>query len=113
MSYVVVIRSGSKVERRRTDTLEDALDTVERAGRALATGPRRKRVDLRVRTFEPGDQIAHRVELARTGLLSRVLGGIDVRGDGSQQAWTGWTRRRELAPDGNETVYEALRRALL
>jgi hypothetical protein len=112
LSYVVVIRSGSQVERRQADTVNEALEIVERAGRALAGAPRRKVVDLRYRTFEPSEQVAHRIELARAGWLKRGLGGIDVRGDGTLQAWTGWTRRRPIDPETNESVYEALRRAL-
>jgi hypothetical protein len=92
--------------------VEDALELVEQAGRALAAAPRRKVVDLKYRKFEPSEQVAHRIELARAGLLKRALGGVDVRGDGTLQAWVGWTRRRPIDPDGNETVYEALRRAL-
>ena len=107
-----MIRSGSQVERRQADTVNDALEIVERAGRALAAAPRRQVVDLRYRKFEPSEQVAHRIELARAGMLKRGLGGIDVRGDGTLQAWTGWTRRRPIDPDGNETVYQALRRAL-
>ena len=57
---------------------------------------------------EPGDQIAVRAELRGPG----VKAGVDVRGDGSVEAWTGRVRRREIAAQDGETPYEALRRAV-
>jgi hypothetical protein len=111
--YRVVVRSGPRVERRLAADLAGALALVERYGRGLAAQPRPRAVDLRYRRFEPGEQVAHRVELAGPGRLRpAVRAGIDVRGDGSVEAWTGRLRRAgvERAPD--ESPYDALRRAL-
>jgi hypothetical protein len=96
------------VKKLRAERLEEALDLVEREGRVLSAGPGRRTVALRVRTFTPQQQVAGRVELAGPG----VRAGIDVRGDGSVEAWTGRIRRRALVPADDETPYEALRRAV-
>ena len=108
MSWRVTVRNGPKVERLRAATLADALDLLEAETRVVATTTRRGTIDVRVRRFEPGDQVAARTELRGPGV--RV--GFDVRGDGDVQAWTGRVRRRLVEPEGGDTPYEALRRAL-
>lgn len=108
MSWQVVVRSGPRVEKQRADSLEAALELLETEARVAAMSARRPEVDVRLRRFAPGDQVAVRAELRGPGPRA----GFDVRGDGSVQAWTGRMRRRLVEPDGDETVYEALRRAL-
>jgi hypothetical protein len=104
----VTVRTGPQVERVAADTLEEALDAVELHARAAANTERRATVDTRVRRYEPGDQVAVRAELRGP----RVSAGLDVRGDGSVDAWTGRIRRRSVEPLDGETPYEALRRAV-
>ena len=104
----VTVRNGPKVEKLRAAALEEALDLVEREGRVLAAGPGRRTVDLRARTFTPQQQVAGRVELAGPG----VRAGIDVRGDGEAEAWTGRLRRRVIEQEDRENPYQALRRVI-
>ena len=108
MAHRVVIRSGPRVERLDAASLDAALDLIEERARALAGGSRRAPVELRFRTFEPVQQVAHRLELRG----ARVRAGIDVRGDGSVEAWTGRLRRQVLAQAPGEDAYAALRRTL-
>jgi hypothetical protein len=102
----VTVRAGPRVEKLRAAGLEEALDLVEREARVLSAGPGRKPVGLRSRTFTPQQQVAGRVELAGPG----VRAGIDVRGDGAAEAWTGRVRRRVVEQEERETPYDALRR---
>jgi hypothetical protein len=104
----VTVRDGPRVEKLRAAGLEEALDLVEREGRVLSAGPGRTAVELRMRTFTPQQQVAARVELAGP----RVRAGIDVRGDGAAEAWTGRVRRRVVEQEERETPYDALRRVV-
>ena len=108
MSYRVVVRHGPKVDKHQAGTLAAALDVLEFEARAVAGGPRRKPIDARVRTYEPAQQVAARAELRGAG----VRAGVDVRGDGSTEAWTGRIRRRLVERRDGEDAFAALRRVL-
>lgn len=102
----VVVRDGPRVERERFDELPAALAFAERRGRELQERAGRRRTKLPLgRSFDPIAQVAGRIEIAG-------LGGIDVRGDGSAEAWTGRLRRRLVEQRDGESPYDALRRAL-
>lgn len=106
MSWRVKYRREGRVERLRADSLDEALALVEARAR---TAPRRDTVDLRVRRFDPVQQVAARAEI--TG-PERVRAGLDVRGDGSAEAWTGRVRRTLIEQEPGEDAYAALRRVL-
>ncbi len=104
----ITVRNGPKVEKLKAEGLEEALDLLEREARVLSAGPGRRTVSLRMREFPPQQQVAGRVELAGPG----VRAGVDVRGDGAAEAWTGRLRRRVVEQEGRESPYDALRRVL-
>jgi hypothetical protein len=108
-AWRVTVRTGPRVERVQAATLEAALDALETEARAAATTTRRGTIDTRVRRYEPGDQVTTRAELVGPG---RVRAGLDVRGDGAVEAWTGRVRRTLVEPRDGETAYDALRRVL-
>lgn len=92
------------MERERFASLEEALDAIESRGRELQRSTRAKPVDTKVLgRWEPAQQVAARLELAR-------VGGVDIRGDGSAVAFTGRLRRRPVSERDVESPYDALRR---
>ena len=108
MSFRVTVRDGPQVRKLQAEGLDAALDLLEREARALEAAADRAPVRLRTRTFEPRQQVAGRVELSGAGLRA----GIDVRGDGASEAWTGRIRRSLVEQRKRETPYAALRRVL-
>jgi hypothetical protein len=109
----LTIRSGPRVARSRFSTLEEALDALQARGRELAgTAPGRV-VDAKIRRFEPVQQVVARLELAGPQRLSpSVQAGLDVRGDGSTEAFLGRIRRQVVESRRGEDSYAALGRAV-
>lgn len=112
-SYRLLVREGAHVRRGRFRSLGAALDALDARVRQLADGPRREPIDLHVRRFEPIAQVVARAELSGPQrLLPRVRAGVDVRGDGSAEAWTGRASRQVVVQQDGESAVEALRRVL-
>ena len=108
--YTVTVRSGPRVDKERFQSIEQALAHLEQRGRELQRTSTSDAVDVpAMRRFEPVQQVAARIELSGPKGLSA---GIDVRGDGSTEGWTGRLRRRLLEQKRGEDVYEALKRAV-
>ncbi len=108
--YRITVRAEGKVARERADDLEGALATLERRGRELQSGaPERPRGGRLIRRFEPVQQVAGRIELSGP---AKLRAGIDVRGDGSAEAFTGRVRRTLVRQRDGESPYDALRREL-
>ena len=110
VSYTVTIRRSGKVTRERYNDLAEALVAIERdvseLGRTTAARPRGGTF---IRRFEPVHQVVARVELAGP---ARLRAGVDVRGDGSSEAFIGRLRRRLIDQKRRESAVEALRREL-
>ena len=108
-SYRLIVRARSRVERHRFGDLDTALAELESRGRELE-----RNADLQeeggklMRRFEPVQQVFGRLELRGRGLS----GGVDVRGDGSSEAFTGRMKRTLVVQRRGESPYDALRRAL-
>jgi hypothetical protein len=99
---------GPRLDRQSFTTAGEAFAALEETCRAIANTSRREAVSL-IRTYEPVGQVQARAELRGPG---RAAGGVDVRGDGSVEAFTGRWRRRLVEPEKGESAYAALRRAL-
>jgi len=107
--WKLTIRHGSQVEHERLDSLDEAVDELRRRMERLAGQSHRKTVNVLSRTFDPVAQVAARGEVAGPG---GARAGIDLRGDGSTEAFVGRWRRSVVTPAGDETAYDALRREL-
>jgi hypothetical protein len=113
VTYRVVVRAGPRVDRVSSDTLGGGIDLLERRCGELSGGPARQPVRLFRRTIEPVAQVTARAEVSGPQRWRpSVRGGIDVRGDGSAEAWTGRAPRVLVAQQECESPYDALRRAL-
>jgi hypothetical protein len=112
--WKLTVRAGPRVERSRFEHLDDALNAAEQRAREIARTTPRDSVDIRFRRFEPIQQVAARIELAGPErLIPKVRAGVDVRGDGSTEAYLGHVRREVVKQRKGETAYRALRRALV
>ncbi len=107
-AYRVTVRRRGATERLRFATLPDALVALEARLDALGPGERRVHEHAFARDLAPVEQVALRGEVSGPG----VRGGVDVRGDGSAEAFTGRWRRVVVEPRPGETAHDALRRAL-
>jgi hypothetical protein len=107
--YVVRARAGAKVERLRFESAGEAVDAIAARGRELQRSAPSRVVDVKVRRFEPVQQVVARLELSGPG---RLRAGVDVRGDGSAEAYTGRMRRELLLQRDGEDAYAALARAI-
>jgi hypothetical protein len=107
-AYKLTVRRRGGTERERFATLDEALRALESHLDALAPVERRGPERALARTVAPVAQVAARGELAGR----RVRGGVDLRGDGSTEAFTGRWRRVLVERRAGETAYEALGRAL-
>jgi hypothetical protein len=107
--FRVIIRRPGKTEKRAFGTLDAALEDLETELRAAATQARRAPRAERAlgRDYEPAQRVVVRGELRGPG---RLRAGVDVRGDGSAQAYSGVVRRRLLEPGDGEDAWAALRR---
>jgi hypothetical protein len=111
--WKLTVRAGPRVQRFRFEDFDAALTALQQRARELADTAQRAPVNARYRRFEPAQQVAGRVELSGPQRLApAVRAGVDVRGDGSIEAFIGQVRRRAVETQGRETPFAALRRAL-
>jgi hypothetical protein len=109
----LTVRAGPKVDKDRFDGLAPALDELERRGRELVKTAPRGEIDVMTRQFEPVQQVAARLEVSGPqALLPKTHAGVDVRGDGSVEAYVGRVRRAVVDQRNGEDAFAALRRVL-
>ena len=107
-AYKLTVRRRGVTRRERFASLPEALAALEARLDELAPGERRGPERGLVRDIEPVAQVALRGEVSGPG----ARGGIDVRGDGSAEAYTGRLRRVLVERRSGESAHDALRRAL-
>ena len=107
-AYKLTVRRRGNAARERFASLPEALTALEARLDDLTPDERRGRERALSRELAPVEQVALRGEVAGPG----VRGGVDVRGDGSAEAFTGRWRRVLVEREAGETAYDALRRAL-
>ncbi|HEV7773450.1 MAG TPA: hypothetical protein VGO48_09225 [Conexibacter sp.] len=112
-SYRLLVREGPRVTRARHGSLHAALEDLAAHVSRLSEQAPREAIDLPTRRFEPIAQVLARAEVSGPQrLLPRVRAGVDVRGDGSAEAWTGRASRRVIGQEDGESPVAALRRVL-
>ena len=108
--YTVTTRAGAKVKKQHHAELAEALRELEREGRELEqSADGRAEGGTLIRRLEPVQIVVARLELSGP---RRLRAGVDVRGDGSSEAFTGRLRRRVVEQLRGESAYAALRREL-
>jgi hypothetical protein len=109
--YAVTVRTRGKVERERYESLREALVAMGRQAYRLEHTDHTGAVGGRIlRRIEPVAQVVGRIELRGPG---RLRAGLDVRGDGSTEAFRGRVRRSLIKQRRGESAFLALERELL
>jgi hypothetical protein len=110
----VKVREGPKVTKHKFDSVDAAMSCAREQAERLAVEARRDPAHGIARKYQPVEQVAARVEVSvpASGLCGARRAGIDVRGDGSIEAFSGSLARSVVQPGPGEDVYDALRHAL-
>jgi hypothetical protein len=111
--WKLTVRSGPRVAKSAHGDLGSALTALEADARELAKSAPRPPLNAGIKRFDPTDQVFARLELSGPErLVASVRAGVDVRGDGSAEAFRGRLRREVIETRAGESPYAALRRVL-
>jgi len=111
--WTLTVRDGPRVARKRYETLGETVQAMEHELDELAPATRRRAIQVVGKSFDAARQVAVRAEISGPGgWPSGARGGVDMRGDGSTEAYTGRLRRKLVQLRSGETPYEGLSRAL-
>jgi hypothetical protein len=109
-AYTVTVRSQGTPYKHRFGGLDAALTGLESEAREVAaSADHSSHGGTFIRRLDPARIVVARLELSGPRGLRA---GVDVRGDGSSEAFTGRVRRRVVAQQDGESAYDALRREL-
>lgn len=109
--YTLTVRHGPEVRRERMESLEQAIDQLQRRAQQIRSeGPLRKVSSLR--DFEPEQRVHARLEISTGGILRGRDAGVDVMGDGTLVPYRGGVRRTELRLQEGQSPFEAVGEAL-
>jgi hypothetical protein len=109
--YRLTIRHGSRVRKESFESLDQAVEALERHGREIRGEGPLPEVNA-LRDFEPGQRVQARLELSAGGLVRGREAGVDVMGDGALVPYAGAVRKRQLEPRDGESAFDAVREAL-
>jgi hypothetical protein len=107
--WTLTVRVGPKVEHSHHATLAAAADAMAARLGELDKDATRDEVRFFSRRIEPSAQVVARLELAGP---DGEHGGIDLRGDSSEEAFSGRWRRRVVERRKRESATDALVRTL-
>jgi hypothetical protein len=108
--YTLTVRTHGTPHKHRFGRLDDALAGLEREGRGLQAGAHEQpEGGTLIRRIEPVQIVVARLEVKGPRGLHA---GVDVRGDGSSEAFRGRVRRQVIEQRDGESAYDALRRAV-
>ncbi len=113
--WTLTTRAGSQVDHEHLETLDAAIDALARRAAELEGSSVREEERFLRRRIEPVRLVAARLEISGPHPRGRgrtMRGGVDLRGDGSAEAFTGRVRRAVVERQGGESAPQALRRAL-
>ena len=109
-NYTLTIRADSRARKERFYELSAAFAALEERGRELQAAANEQPVGgTLIRRLDPVQIVVGRLELRGPAGLRA---GVDIRGDGSSEAFTGRVRRRVVEQRPGEDPYDALRRAV-
>jgi hypothetical protein len=111
--WTLTLRDGPHVQRLRFESLQMAMAALEQRLDELAPRVKRKSISVFKRQFDPVRQVVVRAEVCGPGgAFTAPRGGVDLRGDGSAEAYVGRLRRSLVTLEPGESAYDGLRRAL-
>jgi hypothetical protein len=111
--WKLTVRSGPRVAKSTHQDLGSALTALEADARELAKSAPRAPLNAGIKRFDPADQVFARLELSGPQrLVANLRVGVDIRGDGSAEAYRGRLRREPIETRAGESPYAALRRVL-
>jgi hypothetical protein len=112
-AWTLIVRAGPDVRREHFETLDAALAALGEELEILTPTARRPETSVLRRRIEPSAQVAARIEIVAPSRSRSVPhAGIDLRGDGSTEAFTGRIRKQLVEQVPGESALDALRRVL-
>ena len=112
--WTLKVRDGPRIERTRFPDLDKALRALDRRLDELEPTAHREDVQLFKRTIDASRLVSARFEISGPGrIVPAFRGGIDLRGDGSAEAFTGRSRRTLIVQGKRESPTQALRRVAI
>jgi hypothetical protein len=111
VSWKVTVRHGSKVDREKLGSIDEALAEARRRVEEIRREDHLPTISF-LREFTPDQRVAARIEISGPGFIRAPEGGIDVTGDGSAIVYSGAIRKEPIEATSLDEAFERLREAL-